>query len=1224
MTRDELEALLRQRILILDGAMGTMLQREALAEADFRGERFAGHPRELRGLNDLLCLTRPDLVRAVHLAYLEAGADIIETNTFNATAIALVEYGLESEARALNAAAAHLAREVADAVTVRTPAQPRFVAGAMGPTPKTASLSPDVDRPAARAVTFDELRAAYRAQAEGLLDGGADLLLAETAFDTLNLKAALFAIEECFEARGVRVPVIASLTLADRSGRTLSGQTLVAAWIAIRHADLAAVGLNCALGAAEMRPHLEELAAVADTFVSCYPNAGLPNAFGGYDQTPAEMAAVLGEFARSGWLNLVGGCCGTTPEHIRAIAAAVRDLPPRVPARRPAFAQLSGLEPLAIRPDSNLILVGERTNVTGSRRFARLVRAGDYEAAVAVARQQVEGGAQILDVNLDEALLDGAAAMTRFLRQIAAEPDIARVPVMIDSADFAVIEAGLRCVQGKAVVNSISLKEGEETFRERARTVKRHGAAVVVMAFDEHGQATDAEHKVAIARRAYRILTEEVGFDPHDILFDPGILTIATGIEEHDRYARHFLEATRRIKAQCPGALVSGGVSNLSFAFRGNEPVRQAMNAVFLYHAVQAGLDVGIVNAGQLAVPDEIPAELRQRVEDVVLARRPDATERLVAWADTHHEAAAPRLRDEAWRRAPVAERLKQALVRGIADGVEADVAEARLQLGSPLAVIEGPLMDGMNAVGERFGAGRMFLPQVVKSARVMKRAVACLAPFLDAAPGASEPRSRGTVLLATVKGDVHDIGKNLVGVVLGLSGCRVVDCGVMVAAETIVRRAREEGADLVGLSGLITPSLEQMAHVAGEMARAGLSVPLLIGGATTSPAHTAVKIAPRYDGPTIHVRDASQAVGVVRALLDPTARRRLDADNRAEQQRLRDEFAGPAGTALVPFAAAKAARRSIAWSAAEVHRPGFIGRRVLDDFPLAELEEWLDWAALFRAWEMKGSYPEILDHPRFGPAARELDVRARDLLARICSEKRIHARGVYGFFPAASTGEDVVLFTDETRTRERARLHFLRQQKRRPAGEPYFSLADFVAPIDSGVADWVGAFAVTAGVGVAAWAAELEAAHDDYHALLLRALADRLAEAFAEWLHRRVRAEWGGGRDKSPGPEERSRGRSAGIRPAPGYPACPDHTEKATLWKLLDVEAATAIRLTETFAMAPAASVSGLYFRHPEARYFAVGPLGADQVRDYAARKGMTVTDVECWLAPHLGYEPG
>ena len=1220
---DDLIELLKQRILVLDGAMGTMIQQHGLEEDDFRGEGFSDHPRDLKGCNDLLSLSRPDVIRGIHLAYLEAGADIVETNTFNATSIAMADYAMEAEVRAMNAASARIATEAAQEMTRRTPQRPRFVAGSLGPTSKTASISPDVNDPARRAVTFDDLRAAYQEQVCGLLEGGVDLLAAETAFDTLNLKAALFAVEDAFRELGVRVPVMASLTFPDRSGRTLSGQTVEAAWISISHVDLALVGINCALGAEEMRPHVEELAAIAPVPLCCYPNAGLPNEFGGYDQSPEEMAALLGDFARRGWLNIVGGCCGTTPDHVRALAGAVEGVSPRIPPSRPPYTRLSGLEPLTLRPDSNFIMVGERTNVAGSRKFARLIKAGDYEAATEVALHQVSGGANVIDVNVDEGLLDAREAMVRFLNHIATEPDIAKVPVMIDSSDFSVIEAGLRCVQGKAVVNSISLKEGEAEFKAQAETVRRHGAAVIVMAFDEKGQATSLEDKVEISKRAYRILTEEVGFDAEDIIFDPNILTIATGMEEHNDYAVNYIEATKQLKALFPGSRVSGGVSNLSFAFRGNDVVREAMNAVFLYHAIEAGMDMGIVNAGQLTAYDEIPPDLLRCVEDVVLNRDPGATERLVAMAGTHREDRKVQVETEAWRALPVEARLTHALVHGHTDHIEADVEEARVKLGLALGVIEGPLMDAMNLVGERFGAGKMFLPQVVKSARVMKRAVAYLTPFMEEEKKIPGTGSQGKALLATVKGDVHDIGKNIVSVVLECNGYEITDLGVMVPAEVILEKAVEEGVDIIGLSGLITPSLDQMVHVAGEMERRGLTRPLLIGGATTSAKHTAVKIAPCYSGPTLHVRDASRAAGVVSELLDSERKAGLVEKVRLDQARLREVFETEMGRRLLPLEEARARRTEIDWAASRVPEPEFLGWRRLEAFPLEEIAACIDWSPFFRVWEIKGKYPRILDHPRFGKAARELFENARVLLDRIVEEKLFTARGVYGFFPAAAADEDVILFTDETRTEELARFHFLRQQRERADGRPYHCLADFVAPLDSGVRDFLGGFAVTVGHGVEDLVKTFEVDHDDYSAIMVKALADRLAEAFAEALHQRVRREWGYGRDEALTLEDLILERYQGIRPAAGYPACPDHTEKWILWDLLDAEAGAGIRLTESLAMIPAASVSGLYFSHPESEYFGVGAIAADQVEAYALRKGMAVAEVEKWLGPNLGYEP-
>jgi 5-methyltetrahydrofolate--homocysteine methyltransferase len=1223
MSAETLRRLFRERILVLDGAMGTMVQSYRLGEADFRGARFADHPKDLQGCNDVLALTRPELVAEIHGRYLEAGADIIETNTFNAQAISLSDYGLEGQVYEINRAAAEIAVRSARAAMAKEPGRHRFVAGSIGPTNRTASLSPDVENPAFRAIAFEELAAAYKEQARGLLDGGVDLLLPETTFDTLNLKAALYAIQTLFEERKSTVPVIASLTITDASGRTLSGQTLEAAWISISHAPLLATGLNCALGARQMAPFLEDLQRTAPLPIVCYPNAGLPNAFGGYDEKPGAMAASLHEFAREGWLNVAGGCCGTTPEFIEAIAEAVRGLPPHRPVAAKPFTQLSGLEPLTIRPDSNFIVVGERTNVTGSKRFARLVAADDYEGALIVARDQVAGGANILDVNMDEGLLDSEAAMTTFLRMIGSEPEIAKLPIMVDSSKWSVLQAGLLCLQGKGVVNSISLKEGEDVFRHQARTVRRHGAAVVVMAFDEDGQAVTASRKVAIARRAYRILTEEVGFPPQDIIFDPNILTVATGIEEHDGYALEFLEAVRGIKESCPGAKVSGGVSNVSFSFRGNEPVREAMHAAFLYHAIEAGLDMGIVNAGQLAVYDDIPKDLLERVEDVLLNRRPDATERLVAFAETVKGGGALRVRDEAWRDGPVERRLEHALVHGIADYVEEDTEEARRRYGRPLAVIEGPLMAGMNVVGDLFGAGKMFLPQVVKSARVMKKAVAYLQPYLEAEKAAGAASNRGTVLLATVKGDVHDIGKNIVGVVLACNNYEVIDLGVMVPSDVVLREARLRNAAVVGLSGLITPSLDEMVHVAQEMRRQGFVTPLLIGGATTSKKHTAVKIAPEYPGPVVHVVDASRAVDVVTSLTSAALRAPFVATNAAEQEGVRTAYAARDVAPLLTFEAARARRAAFVWSEDDIARPGFLGTRRLAAFPLEELLPYIDWTPFFHVWELKGTYPRILEHPDYGQAARDVFENAKTLLARMVDKRLIHAFGVYGFFPANADGDDVIVWEDETRVRERARLHFLRQQTVKADGEPQLSLADFIAPRDAGIVDFIGGFAVTAGIGLEALVQRFEADHDDYHAIMAKAISDRLAEAFAELLHYRARVEWGYGRDERPSLDDLLRERYRGIRPAPGYPASPDHTEKATLWRLLDVESAASIRLTDSFAMHPAASVAGFYFAHREAKYFGVGRIDRDQVADYARRKGLTVDVAERWLRPNLAYEP-
>jgi len=1265
-----LAQLLAERVLILDGAMGTLIQARALGEDDYRGALLADHPQPVQGNADLLCLTRPDIVRACHDAYLAAGADIIETNTFTATSVSQADYGTGHLAYDINRAAARIAREAAEAATLADPRRPRFVAGSLGPTNKTASLSPDVSDPGYRAIMFRELADAYAEQARGLLDGGADVLLLETAFDTLNLKAAVFGILELFDARGARVPLMLSLTIVDMSGRTLSGQTLEAAWTSVAHARPLSVGLNCALGAEHMRPYVETLSAIADRYTSCYPNAGLPNAFGGFDDTPAYMAEILGDFTAQGWLNIVGGCCGTTPEHIAAIAEACRDQAPRrVPVVAPAL-RVSGLEPYTVDDASGFAMVGERTNVTGSPQFAARVRAGDLEGGLAIARQQVERGANLIDINMDEGLIDSVAMMRRFLFLLGSEPDIARVPFILDSSRWDVLEAGLQCVQGKPIVNSVSLKDGEAEFRRRAELARRYGAAVIVMAFDEEGQADTTERKVAICERAYCILVDDVGFEPSDILFDPNVLTVATGIEEHALYGLSFIEAVRQIEQKLPGVHTIGGISNVSFSFRGNGPVREAMHSAFLYHAIRAGLDLGIVNAGMLQVYDDIPPDLLERVEDVLLARRPDATDRLVAFADTVKDQAPAAAREAAaWRSAPVAERLKHALIHGVADHIDGDTAEALSALGRPLAVIEGPLMDGMNAVGDLFGAGKMFLPQVVKSARVMKKAVAYLTPFLEAekaaqaerdvlaaadasapatttddggsrSPGAADVplpangyragpigqrNGAGTIVMATVKGDVHDIGKNIVGVVLGCNGYHVVDLGVMVPAERILAAAREHRADAIGLSGLITPSLDEMVHVAAEMTRQGFDLPLLIGGATTSRMHTAVKIAPRYVGPTVHVIDASRAVGVVGRLLDAEGRAELSGTTAVEYARLRERFARQhEGDRLIPLAEARERALATDWQAIDIARPAFIGTRVVERYPLAELAELIDWTPFFSVWELRGAYPRILDDPRVGARAREVFDDAQRLLGRIIADELLEARGTYGFFPAGADGDDLVLFEGEARATELARLHTLRQQSPRTDDALCLALADFVAPLSAGRPDWLGAFAVTVGHGLDALTAAFHADHDDYGAIMAQALADRLAEAFAERLHQIARADWGYGSGEDLAVEDLIKERYRGIRPAPGYPAQPDHTEKQTLWRLLDAERAADIALTESFAMTPASSVSGFYFAHPEARYFAVGPLGRDQVADYARRKGMALSEAERWLGTNLGYAAG
>jgi 5-methyltetrahydrofolate--homocysteine methyltransferase len=1248
-----LSALLEARILVLDGAMGTLIQDHRLGEAGYRGERFADWPSDLQGNNDLLSLTAPDVISGIHRQYLEAGADLVETNTFNATRISQADYGTQDLAYEINVAAARIARTECDAMTERTPDRPRYVAGALGPTSRTGSISPDVNDPGARNVTFDELVEAYLEQANGLVDGGADLLLVETVFDTLNARAAIFALETLFEERGRRWPVMISGTITDASGRTLSGQVTEAFWHSVRHARPLLVGLNCALGAAELRPYIAELSRIADTFVSCYPNAGLPNAFGEYDEAPAETAAVLGEFAQAGFVNLVGGCCGTTPAHTSAIAAAVEEAAPRTPAVvRPAL-RLSGLEPLTVDDDSLFVNVGERTNITGSARFRTLIREGDYAAALAVARQQVEAGAQVIDVNMDEGMIDGVAAMDRFLKLVTSEPDISRVPVMVDSSKWEVIEAGLKCVQGKSIVNSISLKEGEEKFVREARLCRKHGAAVVVMAFDENGQADDLEKRKAICRRAYDILTRDVGFPAEDIIVDPNVFAVATGIEEHAGYGVDFIEATRWIKQNLPGALVSGGVSNVSFSFRGNNPVREAIHAVFLFHAIAAGMDMGIVNAGALEVYEEIPAELRDRIEDVILNRRPDSTERLLEIAgDYAGDGAVREAASEEWRALPPGERITHALVKGIDEFVEADTEELRTEIaargGRPLEVIEGPLMAGMNVVGDLFGAGKMFLPQVVKSARVMKKAVAYLIPFIEAEkqPGDAE-RTNGKVVMATVKGDVHDIGKNIVGVVLQCNNYDVVDLGVMVPGQKILETAKQEGADIIGLSGLITPSLDEMVGVASEMERQGFEIPLLIGGATTSRAHTAVKVAPAYHGPVLWVKDASRSVPVVAGLLSDEQRPALIEAVETEYEGLRERHAAREDTrTLLSLDEARAAAPEIDWTGYRPPRPRMLLQQARDvcsgsgcdhahgpvqfvrrlhDYPLAELREYIDWQPFFSAWEMRGRYPDLLHHPVSGEAARRLFEDAQQMLDRIVEERWLRAEGVFGLFPANRVdGEDIEVYTDESRTAVRSTLHQLRQQVRGRDGAPRTSLADFVAPADTGLRDHVGAFAVTAGLGSAERVAAFNADNDDYSAIMLEALADRLAEAFAERLHERVRREfWGYAADEHLDNAELIAEKYAGIRPAPGYPACPEHTEKQTIWELLDVEAATGIELTESMAMWPGASVSGLYFAHPQSRYFVLGRVGRDQVEDYARRKGWTVEQAEKWLGPNLAYRP-
>jgi 5-methyltetrahydrofolate--homocysteine methyltransferase len=1245
-----LTELMQSRIMVLDGAMGTAIQRDRPDEAGYRGERFADWPSDVQGNNDLLSLTQPEIIASIHREYLEAGADLIETNTFNATTMSLSDYGMEELAYELNLESARLARREADAMTERTPDRPRFVVGAIGPTSRTASISPDVNDPGARNVTYDQLVAAYLEQSNGLVDGGSDVLMVETIFDTLNAKAAIFALETLFEERGRRWPVIISGTITDASGRTLSGQVTEAFWHSVRHVDPLMVGLNCALGAKEMRPYIAEIARVADTYVSCYPNAGLPNAFGEYDESPDETAAVIQEFAESGFVNMVGGCCGTTPAHIAAIAGAVEGKAPRTPAEATPALRLSGLEPVTVVEDTLFVNVGERTNITGSARFRNLIKAGDYTTALAVARQQVEAGAQVIDVNMDEGMIDGVEAMDRFMKLVATEPDICRVPTMIDSSKWDVIEAGLKCVQGKAIVNSISLKEGEEKFVREARLCRKYGAAVVVMAFDEDGQADNLERRKQICRRAYDILVDQVGFPAEDIIFDPNCFAVATGIEEHANYGLDYIEATRWIKQNLPGALVSGGVSNVSFSFRGNNPVREAIHAVFLYHAIAAGMDMGIVNAGALEVYDEVPELLRERIEDVILNRRPDSTERLLEIAaDFAGDGSVKEVATEEWRSLPVGERITHALVKGIDEFAESDTEELRQLIsdrgGRPIEVIEGPLMAGMNVVGDLFGEGKMFLPQVVKSARVMKKAVAYLIPFIEAEkqPGDVE-RSNGKVVMATVKGDVHDIGKNIVGVVLQCNNYDVVDLGVMVPAQKILDAAKEEGADVIGLSGLITPSLDEMVNVAGEMQRRGFEIPLMIGGATTSRAHTAVKVDQKYHGPVIWVKDASRSVPVVAALLSDEQRPQLVAETNAEYETLRERHAARQDTrSLLSIAAAREKATPIDWSAYKPPRPRMLTQQARDvhtddfhasgsptqfvktfsDYSLDELRPYIDWQPFFNAWEMKGRFPDILNNPATGEAARKLYEDAQAMLDRIIEEKWIHANGVFGLFPASQVErDDIEVYTDESRTQVLTTLHQLRQQGEGREGSARKSLADFVAPKQTGLRDYVGAFAVTAGTGITDRITQFKKELDDYSAILLESLADRLAEAFAERLHERVRKEfWAYVPNEALSNEDLIKEQYDGIRPAPGYPACPEHTEKQTIWSLLDVEANTGIELTESMAMWPGASVSGLYFSHPDSQYFVLGRIGRDQVEDYAERKGWTVDEAERWLSPNLGY---
>ena len=1226
-----LPALSNERILMLDGALGTMVQSFPLTEEDFRGDLFADHKHDLKGNNDLLSLTRPDIIAQIHDGFLAAGSDIIETNTFSSTSIAQADYALEDEAYRLNLESARLARNVADAWEDKDSSRPRFVAGAIGPTNRTASISPDVNDPGKRNVSYDLLRDAYAEATRGLIDGGVDIILIETIFDTLNAKAAIHAVKDVFEEIGFELPLMISGTITDRSGRTLSGQTTEAFWNSLRHAAPFSIGLNCALGAEEMRPYVAEIARVADTRVCIYPNAGLPNEFGEYDQSGAEMAEIIREFAESGYVNILGGCCGTTPDHIRHIGDIVKGIPPRIVEAKEPFLRLSGLEPFTLTPEIRFVNVGERTNVTGSAKFRRLISEGDYEEALNVARQQVESGAQIIDVNMDEGMLDGEAAITQFLNLIATEPEIARVPIMIDSSKWSVIEAGLKCVQGKAVVNSISLKEGEETFLDHARLCQRYGAAVIVMAFDEAGQADTADRKFEICERSYKLLTEKLNFAPQDIIFDPNIFAVATGIDEHNNYAVDFIEATQRIRRELPHSHVSGGVSNISFSFRGNEPVREAMHSAFLYHSIQAGMDMGIVNAGQLAVYEDIKPELLTAVEDVLLNRHMEATDNLLILAEGFRgQKTSSTGADLSWREKDVAERLQHSLVNGIGDFIDEDTEEARLALGRPLNVIEGPLMDGMNHVGDLFGAGKMFLPQVVKSARVMKRAVAYLEPFMDAEKSAAGLETvrhfAGKVLMATVKGDVHDIGKNIVGVVLQCNGYEVIDMGVMVPAADILARAREENVDIIGLSGLITPSLDEMCHVAAEMERLQMDIPLLIGGATTSKVHTAVKINPNYKrGQVVYVTDASRAVGVASKLLSPDVSTEYKKEIRDDYEAMATAHArNPQGRSRASIENARANRLVLNFQDPAPCRPQKLGLTEFPDFDLATLREFIDWTPFFQSWDLHGKYPEILNDTVVGEAARSLYKDAQDMLDRMIAEKWLTAKAVIGFWPANSDGDDIIVRSEDG-TKELGRFHTLRQQMdRRDSDRHNYALSDFIAPIDSGITDYIGGFAVTTGHGEDLVAKRFEDADDDYSSILSKALADRLAEALAEHMHQLVRTQyWGYAKEEALSNNDLIAEQYCGIRPAPGYPAQPDHTEKELLFKLLDAEARAGIKLTESFAMWPGAAVSGLYFAHPEAKYFGVGKIERDQVEDYARRKGFDLSTCERWLAPILNYTP-
>jgi 5-methyltetrahydrofolate--homocysteine methyltransferase len=1224
----KLKEQLNKRIVILDGPRGTMIQQLRLTEEQYRGELFKNHNHDLKGNHDILNITRPQVLEEIYEQYLAAGSDIIGTNTFNSNYFSQLDYGTEAHVYDINVAAAKTARKAADKFTALTPNKIRFVAGAIGPLNKTLSLSPDVNDPAYRAVTFEQVKDAYQEQARGLIDGGVDLLLIETVFDTLNCKAALYAINELFDEIGKKLPIMVSGTITDASGRTLSGQTTEAFYNSISHADLFSVGLNCSLGAKQLRPYIEELARIANCYVSCYPNAGLPNAFGEYDELPQETADFLKEFGESGFLNLVGGCCGTTPAHIKKIAEAVDGMPPRkIPKIKP-YLRLSGLEPLTFTPQTNFVNVGERTNITGSSKFSKMILSGDYEGALSVAKQQVENGAQIIDINMDEGMLDGEAAMTKFLKLIASEPDISKVPIMLDSSKWSIIEEGLKCIQGKGIVNSISLKEGEEVFIEHARKVRRYGAAVIVMAFDEKGQADSFERRIAICRRVYDLLSNEVGFPPHDIIFDPNILTVATGIEEHNNYAVDYIRAVQWIKENLPHAKVSGGVSNLSFSFRGNNMVREAMHSAFLYHAIKAGMDMGIVNAGMIGVYDEISKDLLELVEDVIFNRRPDSTERLLEYAERVKSVGKKLEKDDAWRNAPVEERLKHALIKGIIEYINVDTEEARKKYPKPLDVIEGPLMDAMNIVGDLFGSGKMFLPQVVKSARVMKKSVAYLTPYIEEEKvkngGDGISRAAGRILLATVKGDVHDIGKNIVGVVLGCNNYEVIDLGVMTPSDKILQTARDKNVDMIGLSGLITPSLDEMVHVAKEMEREGFNIPLLIGGATTSKIHAAVKIAPNYSNPTVHVLDASRSVTVAGSLLNADTRDKFINSIKQEYSNLRETHRGrKQSKKFLSIEKARENKLKYNWNSYTPPVPSFTGEKVFADFSLEEIRKRIDWTPFFLTWELKGKYPRIFDDPAFGKEAKKLFDDANVLLDNIIKNKLLTAKAVIGLYPANAVGDDIELYTDEKRNNILTTFHMLRQQAEKTIDQPYLSLSDFIAPKETGLKDYIGAFTVTSGIGMEKIVEKFEKEHDDYNAILTQAISDRLAEAFAETMHGLVRTElWGYAKDEDLTAEQIVKEEYKGIRPAHGYPACPDHTEKRILFDLLEAEKNAGVKLTENFAMYPASSVSGLYFSHPESRYFNVGKISKDQVEDYAIRKIMPLDILERWLAPNLAYE--